>query len=58
VTTVQDDPAYKVLSADELLIRQGRGRDTVYVRCASSVMAEIADAETSDKAFADVPAKR
>jgi Zn-dependent protease with chaperone function len=43
VTTVQDDPSYMILSADEIVIRDGAGRGTSYVKCADSLMPEIAD---------------
>jgi Zn-dependent protease with chaperone function len=42
-TTVQDDPAYEVLSREEILVHASRGHDTSYVKCASSVMPELAD---------------
>ncbi|HYR36256.1 MAG TPA: M48 family metallopeptidase [Burkholderiales bacterium] len=42
-TTVQGDPSYAVLSAEEILVRETSGRDTSYVKCDSSVMPEIAD---------------
>jgi Zn-dependent protease with chaperone function len=43
LTTIQDDPSYKVLGAEEILMRHGGGGSTTYVKCATSVMPEIAD---------------
>lgn len=42
-TTVQGDPAYEVLSAEEILIREGARRDSTYVKCASTLMPELAE---------------
>src|SRR3989449_3420799 len=42
-TTVQGDPTYDVLYAEEILIRQPRGDSTSYVKCASEVMPEVPD---------------
>jgi len=40
-TTVQGDPTYDVLYAEEILIKQPRGASTSYVKCASEVMPEV-----------------
>ncbi len=42
-TTVQGDPTYDVLYAEEILIKQPRGDSTSYVKCASEVMPEVPD---------------
>jgi Zn-dependent protease with chaperone function len=42
-TTVQGDASYDVLHAEEILIKQGRGDFTSYVKCTSEVMPEVAD---------------
>jgi len=53
VTTVQDDASYTVLNTDEILVREGPGRGRTYVKCADSLMPEMADDEPSGNAFAE-----